>query len=65
MTVFDGRAPGSAVEGSAVGGSAVGGSAVTGSAVTSSARSRSFVAIPVDEKQVTPNHSCTPERLRP
>ena len=34
------------------------------SAVMSSAMSRSFVAIPHDEKRVARNHSCTLERLR-
>ena len=34
------------------------------SAVMSSAMSRSFVAIPDDEKRVAQNRSCTPERLR-
>ena len=34
------------------------------SAVLSFAVSRSFVAIPDDEKRVVRNRSCTPERLR-
>ena len=35
------------------------------SAVMSSAVSRSFVVFWDDEKRVAPEHSCTPERLRP
>ncbi len=34
------------------------------SGVLSSAQSRSFVAMPIDEKHVGVPRSCTPERLR-